>query len=554
MSDLGGSDGRIVIEADFVDRLSKPLATVERQIRRLPGQVRSGAVALTKTASGGSAAFNGLARDVEHSVRRQRTAWGQLGSTVADTTRRIGGKLLLGRAALYGFSTVGALALTKLGSSAISAAVQAETASRRFDIAFGRSAAAVRARIGQMNATLKESPALLEGGAAAFAVMARSAGVLDKRVASLSTGLTQAGLDIAAFSGAPRGDVLTAITQFLGGDRSALAGFGVVATDLDVRRQAASQGLGGQLNDQQKFVVMQQLLMRKLAATGIVGAAGQNMAETAAQKWERVTGVFHDLTTEVGTALLPSLKKLADWASSDSVRSFGHDFAAALGGLVNIIERMVGAVRWLIDHWNALLSLVDRITHPLGQTDKPGAGKSFLQQFLDPANIGRALGAPFILLNKLGGDTATPRRARGAIGATLAGHAAIDGGVAGRRTISNVFGSPYDISNHSRGEALDLTGANLYAYQTRARRAGAFAEFHGDGGHLHVVPNATGDTPTPRSVGGGRAGGGWGGVYYAPGSVTVIVQQSTDPDATRRQVVDALASHDRSLLERGARI
>lgn len=92
------------------------------------------------------------------------------------------------------------------------------------------------------------------------------------------------------------------------------------------------------------------------------------------------------------------------------------------------------------------------------------------------------------------GDTSVSRRLRSTLGA----HAAMDGRLTGKRTITSSYrtfnlGSPS--SDHASGAAYDLTGQNLGQYAKMVRSGGGFAEFHGVNAnrHLHVVPK-TGDT------------------------------------------------------------
>ncbi|NBR35791.1 MAG: hypothetical protein EBT80_00110 [Chitinophagales bacterium] len=130
-------------------------------------------------------------------------------------------------------------------------------------------------------------------------------------------------------------------------------------------------------------------------------------------------------------------------------------------------------------------------------------------------------------------DTSTPRRGR--IGdtsvskrlrSTLGAHAAINGRLTGKRTITSAFrtsnlGSPS--SDHATGNAYDLTGQNLGQYAKMIKNSGGFAEFHGVNAnrHLHVVPR-TGDTSSRRS-------GDGSGTAISP-SVTVNVYPSPGMD------------------------
>jgi hypothetical protein len=96
-------------------------------------------------------------------------------------------------------------------------------------------------------------------------------------------------------------------------------------------------------------------------------------------------------------------------------------------------------------------------------------------------------------------DTTTSRLQR-----TLSRHNGLDSSIPGNRSVISSFrtnGLGSINSDHVTGNAYDLTGQNLGAYQQLAQDNGGFAEFHNAGGrHLHVVPGPgvpMGDTSMP---------------------------------------------------------
>jgi len=110
------------------------------------------------------------------------------------------------------------------------------------------------------------------------------------------------------------------------------------------------------------------------------------------------------------------------------------------------------------------------------------------------------------------GDTNTPRGSivgdttSSRLSQTMARHNAINGSIAGNRTITSgyrTYGLGSLNSDHLTGRAIDIVGQNLGSYAVATRNAGGFAEFHGSGAdrHLHAVPGpgAIGDTLMPRS-------------------------------------------------------
>ena len=145
-------------------------------------------------------------------------------------------------------------------------------------------------------------------------------------------------------------------------------------------------------------------------------------------------------------------------------------------------------------------------------------------------------------------DTATPRFAR-----TMARHAALNGLVSGKRTITS--GIRTDNlgsigSDHRFGYAYDLVGQNLGAYATNVIRSGGFAEFHGTGGarHLHVVPGAgpVGDTASPI----GPIGGGMMGLTTNNINIAVYAPEGSSPAAIADEVMVRIGRAQRDAVER----
>jgi hypothetical protein len=144
-------------------------------------------------------------------------------------------------------------------------------------------------------------------------------------------------------------------------------------------------------------------------------------------------------------------------------------------------------------------------------------------------------------------DTSTAR-----FGRTVARHQALDGMVAGKRTITsglrtNNLGSIN--SDHRFGYAYDLVGQNLGAYASNVKRAGGFAEFHGRGGsrHLHVVPGqgAIGDTASPI----GPIGGGMG-ITNNNINIQVYAPEGASPAAIADEVMTRINRAQRDSVER----
>jgi hypothetical protein len=142
------------------------------------------------------------------------------------------------------------------------------------------------------------------------------------------------------------------------------------------------------------------------------------------------------------------------------------------------------------------------------------------------------------------GDTASPRALGGSIATTLSWYSALNAGVPGRRSISNMFaGNPG--GDHPAGRALDIVGDHLGELGSRVRGAGGYADMHGS--HLHAV---FGDTPAPRGVRMG-ADAAPAGVIVMPGASLVNVERVESGVDLERAVQRALDRRDRDAKERG---
>lgn len=110
------------------------------------------------------------------------------------------------------------------------------------------------------------------------------------------------------------------------------------------------------------------------------------------------------------------------------------------------------------------------------------------------------------------GDGKPPDTTSSRLASTMARHRSMNGILAGKRSITSSLRSSNLGSlgsDHATGNAYDLVGQNLGAYQQLVQSSGGFAEFHNGGGrHLHVVPGPgvpAGDSATPAMVSAGPA-------------------------------------------------
>jgi hypothetical protein len=146
------------------------------------------------------------------------------------------------------------------------------------------------------------------------------------------------------------------------------------------------------------------------------------------------------------------------------------------------------------------------------------------------------------------GDTTSSRLAT-----TMTRHGMYDSALAGKRTVTSSLrnhslGSLN--SDHTTGNAYDLTGQNLVGYAAMVNGTGGFAEFHGgtSNRHLHVVPGAPmGDAVSPAPVPVIATGGGGGSTSY---NIQIYAGQGQDPNAIANAVLAKIEARDRDARER----
>jgi hypothetical protein len=144
------------------------------------------------------------------------------------------------------------------------------------------------------------------------------------------------------------------------------------------------------------------------------------------------------------------------------------------------------------------------------------------------------------------GDTKRPIGDVGStLGSTMNKYNMLNGQLPGTRMITSGYRN-YALgsinSDHVMGRALDVVGSNLNGLQSLTQANGGFAEFHGSGSgrHLHMVPNAQGDTAGP--VGGG------GSTYNY--NINVEGGPNAHPQEVARLVMDEIERTSRNRRER----
>lgn len=219
----------------------------------------------------------------------------------------------------------------------------------------------------------------------------------------------------------------------------------------------------------------------------------------------------------------------------------GLDIGTTDKGAMNELVNASGDMATALEEFNKLVK--DFFTGPSGGPDWWNKGLVYDEE-------SKTLKPP--------GDTYSPRAGRvgdtttSKLSQTMARHAAMNGQLTGKRTITSslrnyALGSPS--SDHATGSAYDLTGQNLGAYAKLVHANGGFAEFHGSAAsrHLHVVPGpGIGDTTVARPVSSVSSGGGNTTNYYS----FEINGANQSPEAIANMVMAKIEQKERSDRER----
>lgn len=316
------------------------------------------------------------AKDADKSARASTGGWGLLSGAwgALGTAVKVGGTAI---------AAGGALAVVA-GKKMVDLATDAFETQQKYRTVFGDLTPTVDTFIKTMNQKYGFPTKDLEDFTSAFAVFGKSANIQGAQLASFSTDLVQAGIDLSSFWNAPQSDVFQALQSGLVGMTRPLRQFGIFLSDTAVQSKALEMGLGGgagaaskakiandalaiaqaksrdaikkygeasmqaatanlavekaqaavdkvandtkiNLTDQQKVMVRQKLILEQL------GDAQGDLARTSGSMQNQMRG-FHgrvqELETTIGMALLPTTTRFVTYLN----------------------QRMQPAIKYLQDH------------------------------------------------------------------------------------------------------------------------------------------------------------------------------------------------------------
>lgn len=260
----------------------------------------------------------------------------------------------------------GALVAIAAGAQVVSFLKESVAAASSFEAefegvnqTFGDSAKIVQdyAKNAAYSAGLSETAALQ--AAKGFGAFAGAAGLAGKDAANFATQMVQAAGDLGSFYDLPTGDAMAAIQSGLRGQFEPLRRFNILIDDATLRQRALSMGMiettKTALNPQQKAIAANAEIMAQMGA-----ASGDfiKYADTYGNAIKTVGALFDDLKQRLGSALLPSLAKLA-MALMPLIEQIGPLATQVLAALAPAIDAIVPAITGLIP---ALKPVFDLLT------------------------------------------------------------------------------------------------------------------------------------------------------------------------------------------------
>lgn len=314
------ADEEMLVRAAIRDELSGPLERIREELR---GAAREAENAGRK-ANIGARGFDRMASGVGRFVK----AGVGMAARAAAT----------GVAVLTAAAVAGSVKVLQLASDA------AETASA-FGTVFKGVSGDVAGYVKRMNREFGITTAELQTAATTFGVFGKAAGVSRKDLGGFTKDLTTAGLDLSSFYNADPSEVFMALRSGLSGEAEPLRQFGIFLSDAALKAQAASQGLTGELTDQQKVMLRQQIILKSL------GDAEGDLARTKdglANKTKALKGRLTEMGTTIGTALLPYAERAANVLDQKLAGALKR-LPAQLDAAEAKVLRVAGAGRKLYD-------------------------------------------------------------------------------------------------------------------------------------------------------------------------------------------------------------
>lgn len=276
------------------------------------------------------------------------------------------------------FKTVGATiaaafsvrVVTNFAKEIVSVASAAEETANKFNVVFGASAAAARAELQDLTATIPLTVAEMEAMASGIQDLLVPMGVARDQASGMSVDLLQLAGDIASFNNVDATQVLDAMKSALAGSSEPMRRFGVDTRVTRLETLAFEQGLisaGEELDNAATAQAVMLAIQRD--SSDAMGDAARTVDSTANSM--RFFGrESRQLREELGKFLLPTVGEVAgaladvtanlqEFATTEEGVQFSEDLAEAVGDLTGELVELFNILQELRPLLSAVFTLLE---------------------------------------------------------------------------------------------------------------------------------------------------------------------------------------------------
>jgi hypothetical protein len=244
-------------------------------------------------------------KEFEQEMKKASNKTSEFGSRSEAAFAKVGKALAIGAAAAGAFAV-------KFGVEAVKAASDLEETVAKVGQIFGDSGAEVEKFAQTAAVSLGQSKQQALDASATFAIFGKAAGLAGSDLVDFSTDFTVLASDLASFNNTSPEQAIQAIGSALRGEAEPLRSYGVLLNDATLKQAALELGIISTtkeaLTPQQKVLAAQKVIYEQTAdAQGDFERTSDGLANQS----KILKARLEDISTEIGTALLPIVTDLA---------------------------------------------------------------------------------------------------------------------------------------------------------------------------------------------------------------------------------------------------
>ncbi len=271
---------------------------------------------------------------------------GELGPAIDNVNQKITTGLA-GAFKTIGVAVAGA-GVAKFFKDSVGAATDLNEQVSKAQVVFGKSADKVL-EFGKNAATsIGSSNREAVQAAGTFGNLLKSTGIAADKAADMSVNMVQLAGDLASFNNVPTADALDAIRSGLVGETEPLKRFAVNLNEATLKAEAMRLGLSdgkGVLDANAKAQAAYSIIMRQ---TSDAQGDYARTADSLANRQRTLSALFEDAKSQIGQALLPTMKELAGVATDllPALTNTGiaiANIAAVAGSAVGPVASLLGS-------------------------------------------------------------------------------------------------------------------------------------------------------------------------------------------------------------------